>query len=102
MTLPNGSVGGDTLIVWFRRGPRLQYHPARGEAVARARLSAWVPELSGVPDRHIHAAWLWREQDARQRSAPSRSAVGRYPSPIVDLAWARERVLAAFRAAARD
>lgn len=102
MTLPNGSVGGDTLIVWFRRGPRLQYHPARSEAMPRARLSVWVPELSGVPERHIHAAWLWREQDARQRSARSRSAVGRYAPPVVDLAWARERALAAFRAAARD
>ena len=48
----------------------------------------WIPELADVPDEHIHAPWL----------APGGPPPG-YPEPIVDLRWARERALAAFREA---
>ncbi len=47
----------------------------------------WLPELASVPDRFVHAPW--------ESPAP----VPGYPEPIVDLAFARERALAAFKAA---
>jgi deoxyribodipyrimidine photo-lyase len=56
----------------------------------------WVPELADVPTAHVHAPWrmsTW--QAAAAGITPGRS----YPEPVVDLAWARERALAAFRAA---
>ncbi len=47
----------------------------------------WVPELIGIADRHVHAPW----------EAPV--APDGYPWPVVELAAARERALAAFRSA---
>ncbi len=47
----------------------------------------WLPELAGVADRHVHAPW--------EAPAPPQG----YPSPIVDLAAARDRALAAFKSA---
>jgi deoxyribodipyrimidine photo-lyase len=71
---------------WFRifdpvrQGTRFD---ADGSYVRR-----WVPELAGVPDADVQAPWL----------APDGPPAG-YPRPIVDLRWARERALAAFKAA---
>lgn len=47
----------------------------------------WIPELRDVPDRYLHTPW--------EMSAPP----GEYPPPIVDRSMARERALAAFKAA---
>ncbi len=47
----------------------------------------WVPELAGIADRHVHEPW----------EAPV--APDGYPSPVVELAAARERALAAFKSA---
>ena len=51
----------------------------------------WVPELADVPDEHVHTPWL----------APGGPPAG-YPAPIVDLRWARDRALAAFKAASAE
>ena len=48
----------------------------------------YVPELSGVPDKFIHAPW-------KMATPP-----GNYPSPVVEHAAARERTLARFSARA--
>ncbi len=57
-----------------------------------AYVRRWVPELAGVPSRHIHAPW----------DAPGEALAGvklgrDYPSPIVALTEGRDRALAAFR-----
>ena len=50
-------------------------------------LRHWLPELDNVPDKHIHAPW----------EAPNPPAD--YPEPVVDHKVARQRTLAAFKAA---
>ncbi len=50
----------------------------------------WIPELADVPSTHVHAPW---ELAAGMRLGDA------YPSPIVDLAAARERAIAAFKSA---
>ena len=47
----------------------------------------WVPELAGVPDRHVHKPWELPD-DAR--------AALDYPEPLVDLKATRQRALDAF------
>ncbi len=56
-----------------------------------AYVRRWVPELSGVADRHLHAPW---EQPGDLLGRPAAA----YPKPIVDLAEGRARALDAFRA----
>jgi deoxyribodipyrimidine photo-lyase len=61
-----------------------------------AYVRRWVPELTKVPDRYIHEPSKM-SLDAQQEAA---CIIGRdYPAPIVDHAWARERVLNAYRQA---
>ncbi|MEL6405328.1 MAG: deoxyribodipyrimidine photo-lyase [Chloroflexota bacterium] len=55
-----------------------------------AYLRYWISELKNVSDDHIHAPW---EMD---------SPPADYPAPIVDHSAARERTLAAFKAARGD
>ena len=57
-------------------------------------LRRWLPELSRLPDRHIHAPWeagsgVLREAGVRLDE--------NYPRPIVDLRASRERALAAWK-----
>jgi deoxyribodipyrimidine photo-lyase len=62
----------------------------------RRYVRRWVPELGRVPDRFIHTPWRMGA-DLQQKSG---CVIGQdYPAPIVDHAWARERALAAYRAA---
>jgi deoxyribodipyrimidine photo-lyase len=52
-----------------------------------AYVRRWVPELSGVAQKYIHAPW----------EAPPLERPRDYPAPIVDLAAGRARALDAFR-----
>ena len=59
----------------------------------------YVPELTKVPDKFIHAPWTMPEDKQRD----SGCVIGRdYPRPIVDHAVARERTLARFKAIGSD
>jgi len=56
----------------------------------------YVPELAGVPDKHIHAPW--KLSSAAQQQA--QCLIGRdYSAPIVDHAMQREQALALFKSA---
>lgn len=48
----------------------------------------WVPELTGLDNKWLHQPWLAPEIERRH--------IRNYPSPIVDLAYSRERALAAY------
>jgi len=59
----------------------------------------YLPELTGVPDEHLHAPWTM-PITAQQHTG---CIVGRdYPAPIVEHAAQRPRVLALFRSAPRS
>jgi deoxyribodipyrimidine photo-lyase len=82
---------------WFRifdpvaQGRR---HDPDGAYVRR-----WIPELSHVPDRHVHAPWAMPADVASAAGV----VVGRdYPAPIVDHAAARRRALEAYRSVRVD
>jgi len=56
----------------------------------------WVPELRNVPDRYIHEPWKMSQSD----QVAAGCEIGRdYPVRIIDHKYARERTLAAFKAA---
>jgi deoxyribodipyrimidine photo-lyase len=53
----------------------------------------WVPELTALPERHLHRPWLAPEKVLEQSGfSPGRD----YPLPLVDHAEAREAALAAW------
>ena len=53
----------------------------------------WVPELAHVPGRYLHEPWAMPSEVQQEVAC----VIGQdYPAPIIDHAWARERVLRAF------
>jgi deoxyribodipyrimidine photo-lyase len=64
-----------------------RFDPAGGY-VAR-----WVPELAGLPARHVHAPW---EAPASVLAAAGVRLDHDYPTPVVDLQATRARALARF------
>ena len=68
-----------------------QKFDARGDYVRR-----YVPELAGVPERHIHAPWSLPAAEQRRLGV----VIGRdYPEPVVDHAARRAQALALYRRA---
>jgi deoxyribodipyrimidine photo-lyase len=53
----------------------------------------WVPELRRVPEKFVHQPW---KMPLNVQEAVGCLIGQDYPAPIVDHAWARERVLAAY------
>jgi deoxyribodipyrimidine photo-lyase len=63
-----------------------------------AYVRRWVPELANVPKKFIHTPWGM--SPAMQQDIGC--VIGQdYPAPIVDHAWARERVLTAYATAGK-
>ena len=75
----------------FNPTRQAERHDPEGDYIRR-----WLPELAAVPAQHIHAPWkMPPAMQARVGCITGRD----YPTPIVEHAGARERALAAYRAA---
>lgn len=61
-----------------------------------AYIRRWLPELAGVPLKHIHAPW---EMSAADQVRSGCRIGSDYPRPMVDHHAVRERTLAAYKAA---
>ncbi len=58
----------------------------------------WVPELTNVPERYVHAPWKMSTEVQEAAGC----VIGQdYPRPMIDHGWARERVLNAYSVAKR-
>ena len=53
----------------------------------------WVPELAAVPLKYLHQPWVMPLSEQLQAHCRVGSD---YPAPLVDHAWARQRLLAAY------
>ncbi len=63
-----------------------------------AYVKKYVPELSGVPARYVHAPWEMPESAARESGV----RIGRdYPSPVVDHSEERKNALGRYRPGAK-
>jgi deoxyribodipyrimidine photo-lyase len=54
----------------------------------------WLPALARLPDQFVHAPWTMSPSE--QLRTDCRIGID-YPAPVVDHAWARQRVLAAYK-----
>lgn len=63
-----------------------------------AYIRRWLPELAGLPDRHLHEPWSAPADVLRQAGV---SLGESFPAPMVEHAGARQRALAAFQAMRR-
>ncbi len=64
-----------------------------------AYVRRWLPELAGVPDKYLHEPSKMPPEMQREAGC----TIGQdYPAPMIDHAWARERVLNAYRQARGD
>ena len=65
-----------------------QKHDPQGSFVRK-----WLPELGRVPEKYIQQPWAMPLEEQRKAGCQ----IGKdYPAPIVDHAWARQRVLSAY------
>jgi deoxyribodipyrimidine photo-lyase len=88
---------GPDAAPWFRVfNPVTQSraHDPRGRHLRR-----WLPELSALDDRAIHAPWEAAPHDLATAGVTLGES---YPRPVVDHAEARARALAAYRRARRS
>jgi deoxyribodipyrimidine photo-lyase len=59
-------------------------------------IKKWLPELSAVPEKYIHAPWEMPTAD----QVSSECIIGQdYPQPIVDHGFARDRILEIYKTA---
>jgi len=64
-----------------------------------AYVRRWVPEIAGLPDKHLHAPW----EAPPEVLARAGVRLGEtYPAPIVDHQAARKRALSAFEAVKKN
>jgi deoxyribodipyrimidine photo-lyase len=54
----------------------------------------WVPEIAGLPDKHLHAPW---EAPAEVLEGAGVTLGDSYPKPMVDHKTARDAALAAYQ-----